>query len=263
MNVSRGIMKNEIFLGDCLDVMLDIPDNSIDLICADLPYQMTGLGWDFIIPFDKLWEQYNRISKETTPIILFGKQPFTTDIINSNRKDFKYELIWEKDKPTNFAMANKQPMCYHENILVFYKKQPIYNKQFIDREGKGTWRYDFDISHDNRKMQNGKKYQGKKDKSNYDTKTKNPKSILYYDTGRRQKLVHPTQKPVELLEWIVRTYSNEGDLVLDNTAGSSTTAVACLKNNRSYIMIEKDVKYHKISTDRINDILKDINSKLF
>lgn len=244
-------MKNKTLHGDCLELMQDIPNNSIDCICADLPYKMTGLSWDKIIPFIPLWTQYERVIKNNGAIILFGKQPFTSDLIESNRKLFKYELIWEKDKPTNFALANKQPMTYHENILIFYKTQPTYNKQMVEREGKGTWRYGFDISHENRKTQNGKKYKGKTEKSNYDINLKNPKSILYFDTGRRQHLLHPTQKPLDLIEWIVKTYTNEGETVLDNCAGSFTTAIACINTNRNYICMEKDEKYYNIGVERI------------
>ena len=153
-----------LYQGDCLEIMKQIKDKSVDMILCDLPYGTTKCSWDTVIPFDKLWLQYERIIKENGAIVLFGKQPFTTDLINSNRKLYKYELIWEKDKPTDFALANKKPMCYHENIEVFYKKQPIYNKQMVEREGKGTWRYNFDISHDNRTMHGtDRKYAGKKE----------------------------------------------------------------------------------------------------
>ena len=250
MNILTDNYK--LYSGDCLEIMKDIPDKSVDMILCDLPYQMIGAKWDKIIPFNKLWEQYERIIKDNGAIVLFGKQPFTTDLIMSNRKLFKYELIWEKDKPTNFALANKQPMCYHENILVFYKKQPIYNKQMIEREGKGAWRYEFDISHENRTIHGtNKKYSGKKEKSNYDKKLKNPKSILYYDTGKRQQLQHPTQKPHLLCEWLIKTYTNEDMLVLDSCMGSGTTGVACMNTNRRFIGIELDENYFNISIDRI------------
>jgi len=243
--------------GDTIEQMKLIPNKSINLICCDLPYGTTACPWDVIIPFDQLWEQYERIINDNGAIVLFGKQPFTTDLINSNRRLFKYELIWEKDKPNNFALANKQPMCYHENILVFYKKQPTYNKQMIEREGKGVWRYNFDISHDNRTIHGtNKKYQGKKNKSNYDIKLKNPKSILYYDTGKRQQLLHPTQKPISLIEWIINTYTNEYDVVLDNTYGSCTAGVACIITNRNFIGIENNKNYFDISTVRITEMLK-------
>ena len=121
--------------GDCLEIMKDIPDGSIDMILCDLPYGTTKCSWDIVIPFELLWKQYERIIKDNGAIVLFGKQPFITDLINSNRQLYKYELIWEKDKPTDFALANKKPMCYHANIEVFYKNQPTYNKQMVEREG--------------------------------------------------------------------------------------------------------------------------------
>ena len=252
--MQKNELKIQLYNGDCLEVMKNIPDNSVDLILCDLPYGTTDCKWDTVIPFDLLWQQYDRVIKDNGAILLFGKQPFTTDLINSNRKLFKYELIWEKDKPTNFALANKQPMCYHENILMFYKKQPIYNKQMVEREGKGTWRYNFDISHENRTIQGtNRKYCGKKDKSNYDIKYKNPKSILYFDTGKRQHLQHPTQKPVALLEYLIKTYTNENDLVLDNCMGSGSTGVACKNLNRNFIGIELDETYFKIAKERIDN----------
>lgn len=248
--------RYSLFKGDCLEIMKDIPNKSIDMILCDLPYQMINAKWDVIIPFDRLWEQYERIIKDNGAIVLFGKQPFTTDLIMSNRKLFKYELIWEKDKPTNFALANKQPMCYHENILIFYKKQPVYNKQMVEREGKGTWRYEFDISHDNRTIQGtNKKYKGKKEKSNYDIKLKNPKSILYFDTGKRQQLSHPTQKPILLCEWLVKTFSNENDTILDNCMGSGTTAIACINTNRKFIGIELQEDYFNIAKERVEKMV--------
>ena len=246
-------MNNMTLLqGDCLELMKDIPDKSINMILCDLPYGTTKCKWDTVIPFELLWKEYERIIKDNGAIILFGKQPFTSDLINSNRKLFKYELIWEKDKPHDFALANKKPMCYHENICVFYKKQPVYNKQLTEREGKGTWRYNYDISHENRTMHGtNKKYKGKKAKTNYDTKYKNPKSILYFDTGKRQQLQHPTQKPLLLCEWLINTYTNENDVVLDNCMGSGSTGVACKNLNRKFIGIELDENYFKIAKNRI------------
>ena len=242
------VSGSALFNADCMDILPLIPDKSVQLILADLPYGITGLEWDKELSLNTLWKEYKRISNV---VILFGKQPFTTDLIQSARDWFKYELIWEKDKPTNFALANKQPMCYHENILVFYDKQPTYNKIMVDREGKGTWRYGFDISHENRKMQNGKKYAGKKEKSNYDKKLKNPKSILYFDTGKRQHLKHPTQKPLDLIKWLIYTFTNENDMVLDNTMGSGTTCLGAKELNRRFIGVEKETEYYNIAVDDV------------
>jgi site-specific DNA-methyltransferase (adenine-specific) len=222
--------------------MSQIEDKSIHLIICDLPYQKTSLSWDIGLPIDSLWIQYERIIKDNGVIALFGQQPFTSMLVMSNLPLFRYELIWDKDKPSNFAQANRQPMNYHENILIFYKQQPVYNKQLVEREGKGTWRYNFDISHENRTIQGtDKKYSGKKEKSNYDVKLKNPKSILYYDTGKRQHLIHPCEKPVELYKWLLLTYTNENALCLDNCAGSGTIGIAALETKRNFIGFDNGV----------------------
>jgi site-specific DNA-methyltransferase (adenine-specific) len=243
---------NTVVNEDCLVGMKAIESKSVHLILCDLPYGKIDCSWDKVLDMEKLWTEYKRVIKDDGIIILFGKHPFTAQLVMSNVEWFKYELIWEKDKPTNFAQANKQPMCYHENILVFYKKQPTYNKIMGEREGKGTWRYNFDISHENRKIQGtDKKYSGKKEKSTYDVDLKNPKSILYHDTGRRQHLIHPTQKPVSLFEWLIYTYTNENDIVMDNCMGSGTTAIACMKLNRKFIGFENNSEYHDICLKRI------------
>lgn len=237
--------------GDCLEKMKDIPDKSIDMILCDLPYGTTACKWDVVIPFEPLWAQYKRIIKDRGAIVLFGSEPFSSILVTSNLNWFKYALVWEKDKPSDFALANIKPMCYHENILIFYKNKPTYNKQKEEREGKGTWRYNYDISHEGRLTQDGKPYKGKKEKSNYDVKYKNPKSVLYFDTGRRQHSKHPTQKPVALLEYLIKTYTLENETVLDNCMGSGSTGIACINTNRNFIGIEKDDKYFEIAVDRI------------
>jgi site-specific DNA-methyltransferase (adenine-specific) len=236
------LQLNQFYNENCLLGMQKIDDKSIDLIITDLPYKKTSLSWDVLIPIKELWEQYERIIKDNGVIALFGQQPFTSYLVMSNLSLFRYELIWEKDKPSNFQQANKQPMCYHENILIFYKHLPIYNKQLVEREGKGTYRYEFDISHDNRKVQGlNTKYIGKKEKSNYDIKYKNPKSILYYDTGKRQHLLHPTQKPVELYKWLILTYTNENAICLDSCSGSGTIGIAAKEINRNYIGFDNGI----------------------
>lgn len=238
----QDLSPNCLINADCLVAMQHIASKSIDMILCDLPYGTTACKWDIILPFEQLWQQYERIIKDNGAIILFGSHPFASELILSNKKLFKYDLIWEKDKPTNFALANKRPMCYHENIMVFYKEQCTYNKQMEEREGKGTFRYNFDISHENREIQGTNiKYCGKKQKSNYDIKYKNPKSILYFDTGQRQQLIHPTQKPLELFKYLIRTYSNENEVVLDNCCGAGTTALACVDTNRRFICIDNGI----------------------
>lgn len=248
--------------------MRGIENRSIPLIVCDLPYQKTSLSWDVLVPLDKLWEQFERIITDNGVIALFGQQPFTSMLVMSNLSLFRYELIWEKDKPSNFAQANRQPMCYHENILIFFKKQPVYNKQLVEREGKGTWRYEFDISHENRTMQGSKKkYSGKKEKSNYDVKFKNPKSIVYYDTGKRQHLLHPTQKPVSLYEWLIMTYTNAGDVVFDPCCGSGTVAIAAMNTGRQYIGFDNGIddrngrSWAHIAQDRVAKYQSEIIDK--
>lgn len=250
--------NNKIYNVDCIEGMRQLSPESVDLVICDLPYCKLHCSWDTPIPLDELWSQYVRIIKRNGVVALFGQQPFTSRLVASNLALFRYELIWEKDKPSNFAQANRQPMCYHENILIFYKEQPVYNKQLVEREGKGTWRYEFDISHENRTMQGStKKYAGKKEKSNYDVKFKNPKSILYYDTGKRQHLLHPTQKPVGLYEWLMLTYTNPGAMCLDNCCGSGTIAIAALNTDRQYLGFDNGVDdrtgkpWSEIAEDRV------------
>ena len=238
---------NKILHGDCLELMQDIESKSIDMILCDLPYGTTACKWDTIIPFDKLWKEYERIIKPNGAIVLTASQPFTSALVMSNIKMFKYELIWEKDKPSNFALANKQPMKYHENILLFGKNQSIYNKQKTRREAGGLERYKYIINQSNQKSEHLTLPQKPK---KYDAEFKNPKSILKFSTGCRNNSLHPTQKPVELFEYLIKTYSNDGDLILDNCAGSGTTGEACLNTNRNYIQIEKEQKYFDLILGR-------------
>jgi len=242
--------KKEILLGDCLELMKDIPNGSIDMILCDLPYGTTNCKWDIIIPFEKLWEQYYRITKPNAAIVLFSTQPFTTALISSNMKDFRYSLIWDKIRAAGFLNANRMPLKQHEDINVFYKMQPTYNPQkYIDKPYDKT------------------KYNGNKLDKNVlgaytSQSSKNegerfPKSILTFSQNwRRQDQIHPTQKPVELMEYLIKTYSNDGDLILDNCAGSGTTAIACLNTNRQFIVMEKEQKYYDIILKRVGDFNK-------
>lgn len=234
--------------GDCLEIMKDIPDKSIDLILCDLPYGTTACKWDTIIPFEPLWEQYNRIIKDNGAIVLFGSQPFVGKLVFSNIKMYKYELIWEKSNPSNFIMAKKQPLRYHENILVFYKNQPIYNPVMsIGKKnhamGKKVGEYHKNSIRGNKVMT----VETKKDGLKY------PKSILRFKSVGRSVLLHPTQKPVPLLEYLIKTYTNEGETILDNCMGSGSTGVACINTNRNFIGIELDEKYFNIACERINN----------
>lgn len=256
LHTANSDSMNKIIQGDCLEVMKDIDDKSIDMILCDLPYGTTACKWDTIIPFEPLWEQYHRIIKDNGAIVLTASQPFTTKLIESNLKLFRYELIWEKSNPSNIALANKQPLKYHENICVFYKKQPIYNKQFIKRESprikqaqKNNYKF-----HNSQSEQTELKYI-EVDSNKYNSELKNPSSILKFNSLRpnaKEFVNHPTQKPVALFEYLIKTYTNEGDLVLDNCAGSGTTGVACKNLNRNYILIEKEPEYIKIIKARLS-----------
>lgn len=237
----------KLYNGDCLVEMNKIEDKSVDLILCDLPYGSTQCSWDSIIPFYKLWEQYNRVLKDTGIVVLFSSGLFTIDLINSNRKDFKYKLIWKKNVPTGMSSAKYRPMKYYEEICVFYKKKGTYNPQMKPREGVGKACYNYDHYCGD---SNHVSYE--KVKKRYDPDWVQPSDILEFNVvPNRNGKVHPTQKPIELLEWLIKTYSNENDLVLDNTMGSGSTGVACVNLNRNFIGIEMDETYFKISEQRI------------
>jgi len=256
-------MDNERFTmwqGDCLGLMRDIPDKSVDAIICDLPYGTTACVWDSVIPFDKLWEAYKRVIKPKAAIVLFGSQPFTTDLINSNRKWFKYTLVWEKDNASNFVNAKRRFLSYHEDITIFYKEQPKYNPQKVFVGARPNI--------------GGKNSRGKIEiasvygemscivRGNYEaTKYRYPKSVLKFNTPKHNSPEgkhHPTQKPLALLEYLIKTYSNENDLILDNTMGSGTTAVACFNTNRRFIGIEKDTNYFDIACNRLDAAQKQL-----
>lgn len=246
----------QLINGDCLEVMKDIPDKSIDMILCDLPYGTTACKWDTVIPFEPLWEQYKRIIKDNGAIILTASQPFTSALVMSNPKMFKYEWIWEKSNPSNIALANKQPMKYHENVCVFYKKQPIYNKQMIPRESNRiSDSHKSNYVFTNRGSEQTSLGQISVDSRKYDAKWKNPSSVLKVNSLRpnsKEKVNHPTQKPVALLEHLIKTYTNEGETVLDNAMGSGSTGVACINTNRNFIGIELDEDYFNIAKERID-----------
>ena len=238
--------------GDCLERMKEIESGSVDMILADVPYGTTQCKWDSVIPLEPMWQQLKRIIKPNGAIVMTASQPFTTTLIASNMKMFKYCWVWEKDKPTNFALANKQPMKYHEDICVFYKKQPTYNKRMIPRDGSGAKRCKYKVDHSNRKMQGMSLDDSLKNGDSwYSPDLKNPSTILHFNTGRRQSSVHPTQKPVALMEYLIKTYTNEGEVVLDFAAGSGTTGVAARNLGRKFIGIEMDDHYFEVAKGRI------------
>lgn len=242
--------------GDCLELMKNLPDKSIDMILCDLPYGTTACKWDVIIPFEPLWEQYNRIIKDNGAIVLFGSEPFSTKLRHSNLKMFKYDWIWEKEQGVGFHVVRYRPLIKHENISVFCKKTPKYFPQMI--------KLDTPQKIKRKAGSNGKsessplKYSNKRI-SEYTEKF--PVNILEFN---RDKGLHPTQKPVSLLEYLVKTYTNESDLVLDNCMGSGSTGVACVNTGRKFIGMEIDKKYFDIASKRITEALevaKGVNAK--
>lgn len=252
---------NQIIEGDCLELMPQIADKSIDMILCDLPYGTTACSWDTIIPFEPLWAQYKRIIKDNGAIVLTASQPFTSALVMSNPKMFKYEWIWEKTMASNFVTANKLPMKYHENILIFYNKQPTYNPIREPRSNVGLERLK-NSGRIKNATKNGEHYNLTKPiYSTYDIKTILPKSVqkINSEPNCNGTKLHPTQKPVALFEYLIKTYTNEGDLVLDNCAGSFTTAIASENLKRNWICIEKEAKYVEIARER----LKSVTQKLF
>lgn len=240
-------MKIDLRKGDCLELMKDISDKSINLILCDLPYNITSMKWDCLIPFDKLWEQYNRIIKDNGNIVLFSSGLFTIDLINSNRKMFKYKLVWNKNVPTGMSSAKYRPMKYYEEICIFNKGNATYNPIMKERVGIGKSCYNY-----NHYCNPNNHIQLKKIKKRYDPDFVQPSDVLNFNVvpNRRGKL-HPTQKPVELLEYLIKTYTNENDVVLDNCMGSGSTGIACININRNFIGIELNENYFNITKERI------------
>lgn len=241
---------NSLYHGDCLDLMSYLPDQSIDMILCDLPYGTTRNKWDSIIPTNLLFKSYNRIIKPNGVIVLTAQSLFTVDLIVANKQDYRYSLIWEKSKAGGFLNAKRMPLQAHEDILVFYKKLPTYNPQ----------------------MEAGKPYTKKAvtngDGANYgkfdrvgtvavNEGTRYPRSVIKIPNDNHGSL-HPTQKPVALFEYMIKTYTNPGDLVLDNCAGSGTTGIACLNTDRRYILMEQEEKYCRIISKRIRQHLKTV-----
>jgi site-specific DNA-methyltransferase (adenine-specific) len=229
---------NKIYNENCLEGMKRIPDKSVDMILCDLPYGTTQNKWDSIIPLEPLWEQYTRIIKDNGAIVLTAQTPFDKVLGASNLKLLKYEWIWQKQQGTGHLNAKKMPLKNHENILVFYKQQPTYNPQMTKgkpykcKSGKGSSNYNGQVS-----------VVTENDGFRY------PLTIVSFDYDK-QKL-HPTQKPVALFDYLIKTYTNEGETVLDNCMGSGTTAIACLNTNRNFIGFELDENYHKIACERV------------
>lgn len=236
---------NKIYNMDCLQGMKEIPDESVDMILTDLPYGITECKWDNIIPFTPLWEQYNRIAKERAAVVLFSVQPFTTKLINSNIKNFRYCWYWKKNNVTGAPFSKSQPMRCIEDICVFYKQAPTYNPQGLKKLEKIKIRK-ADKERGIYQMRTKKKYRVQK-YTNY------PVHLLQFanEAANNKNRLHPTQKPLALCEYLIKTYTNAGDTVFDSCAGSGTTLLAAKKNDRQYIGFEADEKYYNIAVDRL------------
>tara|TARA_R110001606_G_scaffold117801_2_gene247754 strand:- start:3344 stop:4102 length:759 start_codon:yes stop_codon:yes gene_type:complete len=246
--------------GDCLEVMKAIPSGSIDAIITDPPYGTTACKWDSVIDFDLMWEQLNRIIKPNGAIVLFGSEPFSSALRMSNIKNYKYDWVWVKNRATGHLNSKKRPMKAHENILVFYKKQSLFNRQMTKRTTEELKR----LGKKSIETQSSKAY-GKHvtiSPNRNDRKLKAPDNNLFFKVvhGRdKDNVSHPTQKPIALMEYLIKTYTNEGETVLDFTMGSGSTGVACKNTNRDFIGIEQDENYFNIAKKRIEEA----NYKLF
>ena len=240
---------NKIYNEDCLEGMKRIPDKSVDMILCDLPYGTTACKWDAIIPFEPLWEQYKRVVKDGGAIVLTASQPFTSALVMSNPKWFKYEWIWEKSKASNFLLARKQVLKSHESVLVFgngsvvYYPQKTEGKPYSGHNRAGKKGSDTDSYN---KVPNPTFRNGSNDGKRF------PRSVQYFKTAESEgKTLHPTQKPVALFEYLIKTYTSEDETVLDNCMGSGTTAIACINTNRNFIGFELDETYFNLANERI------------
>lgn len=238
-------MYNQIVLGDCLVEMPKIPEHSIDMILTDLPYGTTQCKWDSIIPLSSLWIQFKRLIKDNGSIVLTSDEPFTSQLISSNLKMFKYRWVWDKVRGVGFLNAKRRPMMCTEDICVFYNKFGIYNPQMRKRDKP-------------RKSENNNSqevYGKAQDNFKGEILTeKYPINLITFSkSSQKDFMLHPTQKPITLFKYLIKTYTNEGEIVLDCCAGSGTTAIACLNTNRKYICIEKDEKYFNIMKERIKN----------
>ena len=233
-----------LYRGDCLDIMQQLEDKSVDMILCDLPYGCTRNKWDIVIPMEPLWKQYERVARDNAAIVLFSNQPFTTRLIMSNLKMYRYEIIWAKPQGTDFLNANRKPLKAHENIEVFYKRPPYYNRK--GRQGK-PYR-----ARSGTKSENWGGYKSivveNRDGRRYNT--------TVYPAPIPRRGHHPTEKPTELLKWLIGMYTRPGDIVLDNCMGSGSTGVACRETGRDFIGIERDEKYFEIAKERIGSTKK-------
>ncbi len=254
-------MSCTLIHGDCLVEMDKLIDEGVkvDLVLTDPPYGTTACKWDSIIPFDEMWSRLKQLTNLTSPIVLFGSEPFTSQLINSNLTDFRYNWIWVKDKSPSFGIAKYQPMRYHEVISVFYRKAGQYYKQMMPRTSPRIKQaqknnYNFKTGHHEGIMVGAKNI--KNPSSKFDPNWKNPSSVLRFNivtSNSKEKVAHPTQKPVSLLSYLIKTYTEEGGAILDFTMGSGSTGVACLQTNRNFIGIELDENYYNIAKERCRE----------
>ena len=238
-------MECKLLNGDCIEMMKTLESKSVDLILTDLPYGVLNERnkWDKVIDFDEMWKEVYRVGKSNTAFITTAKQPFTSQIIMSDLNNFRYTMVWEKSKATGYLNSKRMPLVAHEDIVVFYKKLPTYNPQMVLGKpyDKGKAVRDTESYGEQTKAIHVKNDQG----------YRYPRSVVYFVTAEMEGKLHPTQKPIKLFEWLIKTYSNENDVVLDITMGSGTTGEAALNTNRNFIGIELDKKYFKIANDRI------------
>lgn len=242
-------MSIKLMYGDCLERMKEIPSGSVDMILADPPYGTTQCKWDSIIPLAPMWEQLKRIIKPNGAIVMTAAQPFTSVLVCSNLDMFKYDWVWEKPSAKGHLNAKKQPMRAHESILVFYNKQPTYNPEMTDGH---TRKVSF-----KRKELNSDVYNKNTADVFYDSTKRYPRSVQLIKQDTQKCSLHPTQKPVALMEYLIKTYTNQGETVLDFTMGSGTTGVACINTGREFIGIELDADIFQVATDRINVAIKE------
>lgn len=242
-----------LLCGDCLELMNRIPNGSIDMVLSDLPYGTTRCRWDTPINLPELWKQYRRVAKENGAIVLFSAQPFTTELISSNKAMYRYEWIWRKTQPSGFMNAKKMPLRTHENIEIFYRKPPIYNPQMTHGHQRKTA-----TAYGTRESDGSSCYGREERNYTYDSTDRYPVDVLQYSTGDKAKRLHPTQKPVDLLEYLVKTYTNPGETVLDNCMGAGSTGIACLNTGREFVGIELDPEYYQIAKERIEQHVENI-----
>jgi site-specific DNA-methyltransferase (adenine-specific) len=240
-------MKQDVFLGDCLEIMKTIPDGIVDSVIVDLPYGTTSNKWDSVLPLEKLWEQYLRIGKKNASYVFTSCQPFTTTLVASNIKMWKHEWVWIKNRGSNFANTVREPFKEHETIQVFCNGGWTYNKQMQERTGAGSDRVKYALNQRS-KSSNYRDFEGRENTFQGELRVPSSWQKFNCEVG-----LHPTQKPVTLMEYLIKTYTNEGDLVLDNCAGSGSTLVAAKNLKRQFIGIEKEKEYHEIIIKRLSE----------